>query len=51
MLARCVMGVLWIPENLVHRLGRRAALRLARDTVIRGIADRSLTPTRGPART
>lgn len=51
MLARCVIGVLWIPENLVHRLGRRAALRLARDTVIRGIADRSLTPTRGPART
>ena len=41
MLARCVLDVLWIPENILHGLGRRAALVHARDTVLRGVADRS----------
>jgi AcrR family transcriptional regulator len=41
MLARCVLDVLWIPENILRAAGRRAALVHARDTVLRGIARRS----------
>lgn len=41
MLARCVLDVLWIPENILHDAGPRAALVHARDTVLRGVADRS----------
>lgn len=41
-LSRCVMDLLWIPENIVRSEGTRAALTLARDTLIRGAADRSL---------
>jgi AcrR family transcriptional regulator len=41
MLARCVLDVLWIPENIVRATGRRAALIHARDTVLRGVSDRS----------
>jgi hypothetical protein len=40
MLARCVLDVLWIPENIVRAAGRRAALVHARDTVLRGVAAR-----------
>jgi AcrR family transcriptional regulator len=40
-LARCVLDVLWIPENIVRQAGRRAALVHARDTVLRGAAERS----------
>jgi hypothetical protein len=40
MLARCVLDVLWIPENIVRAAGRRAALVHARDTVLRGVAER-----------
>jgi AcrR family transcriptional regulator len=40
MLARCVLDVLWIPENILRAAGRRAALIHARDTVLRGAADR-----------
>ena len=40
-LARCVLDVLWIPENILRAAGRRAALVHARDTVLRGVADRS----------
>jgi AcrR family transcriptional regulator len=40
MLSRCVMDVLWMPENIVRTLGNRAALTTARDTVVRGVADR-----------
>lgn len=40
MLARCVVDVLWIPENILRALGTRAALVHARDTVLRGIARR-----------
>jgi hypothetical protein len=39
-LARCVLDVLWIPENIVRKAGRRAALVHARDTVLRGAAER-----------
>jgi AcrR family transcriptional regulator len=39
-LARCVLDVLWIPENIVRKAGRRGALIHARDTVLRGVADR-----------
>ena len=41
-LSRCVMDVLWMPENLVEALGTRAALIHARDTVLRGVADRNV---------
>jgi len=40
LLSRCVMDVLWMPENIVRELGTRPALILARDTVLRGVADR-----------
>jgi hypothetical protein len=41
MLARCVIDVLWIPESILRSAGRRAALIHARDTVLRGVTDRS----------
>ncbi|MEB3031458.1 TetR/AcrR family transcriptional regulator [Mycolicibacter sp. MYC340] len=41
MLSRCVMDLLWIPENIVRAQGTRAALILARDTLVRGAAERS----------
>ena len=37
-LTRCVIGVQWIPENILRELGPRAALIHTRDTVLRGIA-------------
>ena len=40
MLARCVLDVLWIPENILRAAGRRGALIHARDTVLRGAAER-----------
>jgi hypothetical protein len=40
MLARCVMDILWMPENIVRAQGKHAALVNARDTVIRGVVDR-----------
>jgi AcrR family transcriptional regulator len=41
MLARCVIGLQWIPENILRAIGKRAALVHARDTVLRGVAVRS----------
>lgn len=41
MLARCVLDVLWIPENILRAAGKRAAFVHARDTVLRGVTDRS----------
>ncbi|OBF57052.1 TetR family transcriptional regulator [Mycobacterium sp. 852002-50816_SCH5313054-b] len=41
MLARCVIGLQWIPENIVAEVGKRAALVHARDTVLRGAAVRA----------
>ena len=40
MLARCVIGVQWIPENILRAIGRRAALVHVRDTLLRGVAVR-----------
>jgi AcrR family transcriptional regulator len=40
MLARCVIGVQWIPENILRELGTRRSLIHARDTVLRGVAIR-----------
>jgi AcrR family transcriptional regulator len=40
MLARCVIGLQWIPENILRDVGKRAALVHARDTVLRGAAVR-----------
>ncbi|OBG26055.1 TetR/AcrR family transcriptional regulator [Mycobacterium sp. 852002-51057_SCH5723018] len=40
MLARCVIGLQWIPENILRATGKRAALVHARDTVLRGVAVR-----------
>jgi AcrR family transcriptional regulator len=42
LLSRCVMDVLWMPENIVRAQGTRAALIHARDTVVRGVADRNV---------
>jgi AcrR family transcriptional regulator len=41
MLARCVIGVQWIPENILRAVGKRTALVHVRDTVLRGAAVRS----------
>jgi AcrR family transcriptional regulator len=38
MLARCLIGLQWIPENILRAVGKRAALVHARDTVLRGVA-------------
>ena len=40
MLVRCVIGLQWIPENILRAIGRRAALVHARDTCLRGVAVR-----------
>ena len=40
MLARCVIGVQWIPENILRNLGVSRSLIHARDTVLRGVAVR-----------
>ncbi len=40
MLARCVIGVQWTPENILNALGIDRALAHSRDTVIRGAAVR-----------
>lgn len=40
MLARCVIGLQWIPENILRDVGKRAALVHTRDTVLRGAAVR-----------
>jgi AcrR family transcriptional regulator len=40
MLARCVIGVGWIPENIVRDVGVRSALIYARDTTLRGVVNR-----------
>ncbi|MDH6242752.1 TetR/AcrR family transcriptional regulator [Mycobacterium sp. OTB74] len=37
MLARSVIGVGWVPENILHDLGVRDAHLLVRDTLLRGV--------------
>jgi AcrR family transcriptional regulator len=41
MLARCVIAVQWIPENILRAVGTRAGLIHDRDTVLRGVIERS----------
>jgi AcrR family transcriptional regulator len=41
MLARCVIGVGWFPENILREVGTRASLLHVRDTMLRGVIDRS----------
>ncbi|WP_102420137.1 TetR/AcrR family transcriptional regulator [Mycobacterium sp. 4858] len=41
MLARCVIALQWIPENILAEVGKRAALVHVRDTVLRGVAVRA----------
>lgn len=40
MLARCVIGEQWIPENILLELGKPQSLSLIRDTTLRGVAIR-----------
>ncbi|MEE6137389.1 TetR/AcrR family transcriptional regulator [Mycobacterium sp. 050128] len=40
MLARCVISLQWIPENILRAIGKRPALVHIRDTVLRGAAVR-----------
>ncbi len=42
LLARCIIGEQWIPENILQEIGTRNALILARDTTLRGIAVRDM---------
>lgn len=47
LLSRCVIGVQWIPENILAELGNRNALIQIRDTVLRGVINRDgPTPSR-----
>lgn len=39
--AHCVFALAWTPENIVRDAGARGALRVARDSVLRGAARRS----------
>jgi AcrR family transcriptional regulator len=39
-LARSVIGVGWIPENILHDLGTRRAQLHVRDTLVRGVVNR-----------
>jgi AcrR family transcriptional regulator len=38
MMARCVIGLKWVPENILRELGTGAALFHIRDTMLRGVA-------------
>jgi AcrR family transcriptional regulator len=40
LLARCIIGLQWIPENILRDVGTRTSLIHARDTVLRGVAER-----------
>jgi AcrR family transcriptional regulator len=40
MLARCVIGVGWFPENILREVGTRASLIHVRDTMLRGVVNR-----------
>jgi hypothetical protein len=41
MLARSVIGVGWIPENIIRDIGTRASLIHVRDTMLRGVVERT----------
>lgn len=38
MLARCAIGLQWVPENILRDIGPRASLVHVRDTLLRGVA-------------
>jgi len=38
--ALCILDLTWMPENIVRTAGKRTALLLARDTLLRGVAKR-----------
>jgi AcrR family transcriptional regulator len=40
-LARCVIGVGWVPENILRELGTRRAQLHVRDTLVRGVVNRT----------
>jgi AcrR family transcriptional regulator len=40
MLARCVVTIQWIPEDILHATGKRASLIHVRDTLLRGVTTR-----------
>ena len=39
--ARCLFSLIWMPQNIVHSAGPRAALELSRQTVLRGAGRRA----------
>ena len=39
--ARCIIELTWIPEEIVRSAGKRGALTHARNTLLRGVAERS----------
>ncbi len=41
MLARCVIGLQWLPENILHDIGADASLVHVRDTLLRGVVEPS----------
>ncbi|MBL7500803.1 TetR/AcrR family transcriptional regulator [Frankia sp. CNm7] len=48
--ARAVFSLLWTPENIVRGLGPKGALELARDTVLRGVRNRTADTGSGASR-
>ncbi len=40
LLARCVIGVGWFPENIIREVGTRRSLIYIRDTMLRGVVNR-----------
>jgi hypothetical protein len=43
MLARCMIAIQWIPETILRATDTRTTQVHVRDTVLRGVADRSAT--------
>jgi hypothetical protein len=43
-LARVVIGLHWVPENILRELGTDESLMHLRDTVLRGVANREPRP-------
>ncbi len=41
LLARSIIGIGWIPENILRDLGTRQSLVLVRDTTVRGVVERA----------
>ncbi len=43
MLARCVISLQWLPENILRDIGAGASLVHVRDTLLRGVAETHAT--------